>query len=321
MVTDGAAAGKVPVVVGEVTPVSVERELRRRFEDRKAIVRTPCTFLVVVIMPVSKVAGHANALIHTSAEGLTQGWTKLAVQTASVPVYYARPKGQKNIPIVLVAQEIFGVHEHIQDVCRRLAVAGYFAVAVNLYERQGDPSSYTDLAELIKHIVAKVPDEQVMADLDASLAWAIAQGGDASRIGITGFCWGGRITWMYTAHNPHVKAGVAWYGKLTSGHGPLIKRNAIDVVNELHAPVLGLYGAQDESIPLTDVERMKVCLSQGNAFAQASTFVVYPHSGHAFFADYRPSYNAVDAQDGWQRLLAWFDGYLKHGGTESVARG
>lgn len=252
-----------------------------------------------------------STTIQTSPQGLTHGLIDLPVKDGTISAYYAAPEGKNHLPIVAVVQEIFGIHEHIQDVCRRLAKEGYFAIAVNLYERQGDASTYTDIPKLVAEIVAKVPDEQVMSDLDASVAWAAQHGGDDSRVGVTGFCWGGRITWMYTAHSDKVKAGVAWYGKLTAGQGPLIKRNAVDVTQELHGPVLGLYGAQDNSIPLADVETMKQRLAKGNAHAQASDIVVYPDSGHAFFADYRPSYNEKDARDGWQKMTAWFAKYLK----------
>jgi carboxymethylenebutenolidase len=263
-------------------------------------------------MSFSPAAGSVQStVINTSPQGLTHGLIDLPVKDGTVKAYYAVPEGKGNVPVVLVVQEIFGIHEHIQDVCRRIAKEGYFAIAVNLYERQGDASTYTDVPKLISEIVAKVPDEQVMDDLDASVAWAASQGGDPTRVGVTGFCWGGRLTWMYTAYSNKVKAGVAWYGKLTSGHGPLIKRNAIDVTKELHGPVLGLYGAQDGSIPVADVEKMKGLLAQGNDNAKASEFVVYPNSGHAFLADYRPSYNEADATDGWKRMVAWFAQYLK----------
>ena len=252
----------------------------------------------------------ASTTIHTDTQGLAQGDFELPVPGGTQQAYYAAPEGVKGAPLVLVVQEIFGVHEHIKDICRRLAKAGYFAVASNLYQRQGDASTYPDNPKLVAEIVAKVPDEQVYADLDAAVAWAQAQGADASRLGITGFCWGGRITWMYAAHNPKVKAGVAWYGKLASGHGPLIKSVAFDVAGALHGPVLGLYGAQDHSIPVEDVRTMEAKLAAGNAASQASSFVVYPNSGHAFLADYRPSYNAEDAKDGWARMLAWFERYL-----------
>jgi carboxymethylenebutenolidase len=256
-------------------------------------------------------ATSAGNTIHTSPQGLTHGLIDLPVQGGTVKAYYATPEGKSNLPIVLVVQEIFGINEHIQDVSRRVAKEGYFAIAVNLYERHGDAAAYTDIPQLIAEVVAKVPDAEVLADLDASVAWAAQHGGDSSRVGVTGFCWGGRLTWMYAAHSPKVKAGVAWYGKLTSGHGPLIKRNAVDIVGELKAPVLGLYGAQDTSIPVADVELMKTKLAQGNENAKASEFVVYPNSGHAFLADYRPSYNEADAKDGWTRMVAWFAKYLK----------
>ncbi|MCS3508501.1 dienelactone hydrolase family protein [Achromobacter sp. JUb104] len=262
-------------------------------------------------MSFSAAAGNvAPTVIHTDTEGLVHGDFKLPVADGSIAAYYAAPQGRRDLPVVLVVQEIFGVHEHIKDLCRRIAKAGYLAVAANLYERQGDASTYTDIPKLIAEIVSKVPDEQVFADLDASVAWAADNGGDAKRVAITGFCWGGRLTWMYAAHNPDVKAAVAWYGKLSVGHGPLIKRVAFDVVNDLHAPVLGLYGALDASIPLADIETMKTKLAAGNAAAKQSEFVVYPDADHAFLADYRASYKPEAAKDGWTRMLAWFQRYL-----------
>ncbi|WP_438859593.1 dienelactone hydrolase family protein [Achromobacter spanius] len=262
-------------------------------------------------MSFSAAAGNvAPTVIHTDTEGLVHGDFQLPVADGSIAAYYAAPQGRRDLPIVLVVQEIFGVHEHIKDLCRRIAKAGYLAVAANLYERQGDASTYTDIPKLIADIVSKVPDEQGFADLDASVAWAADNGGDAKRVAITGFCWGGRLTWMYAAHNPDVKAAVAWYGKLSVGHGPLIKRVAFDVVNDLHAPVLGLYGALDASIPLADIETMKTKLAAGNEAAKQSEFVVYPDADHAFLADYRASYKPEAAKDGWTRMLAWFQRYL-----------
>jgi len=252
----------------------------------------------------------ADTTIHTDAAGLVHGDFALPVADGTQQAYYAAPAGKKDLPIILVVQEIFGVHEHIKDICRRLAHAGYLAIASNLYERQGDASQYTDISKLVAELVSKVPDEQVFADLDAAVAWAKQNGGDASRLGITGFCWGGRITWMYSAYNPKVRAGVAWYGKLAAGHGPLIKQVALDVAGKLNGPVLGLYGAQDHSIPLEDIDAMKQRLSAGGEASQASSFVVYPEAGHAFLADYRPSYRAEDARDGWARMLTWFQRYL-----------
>lgn len=262
-------------------------------------------------MSFSAAAGNvAPTVIHTDTQGLAHGDFQLPVADGSVSAYYAAPEGKRDLPVVLVIQEIFGVHEHIKDICRRVAKAGYLAVAANLYERQGDASTYTDIPKLIAEIVSKVPDEQVFADLDASVAWAAQHGGDPKRVAVTGFCWGGRLTWMYAAHNPDVKVGVTWYGRLSSGHGPLIKRVAFDVVNELHAPVLGLYGAKDASIPVSDIEIMKTKLAGGNENARRSEFVVYPQADHAFLADYRMSYQAEAAKDGWGRMLEWFKRYL-----------
>lgn len=262
-------------------------------------------------MSFAPAAGNpADTTIHTDADGLAHGVFDLPVHDGSISAYYAAPQGRTGLPVVLVVQEIFGVHEHIKDICRRLAKAGYLAVAPELYQRQGDAAIYTDVPKLIQEIVAKVPDEQVYADLDASLAWAGQNGGDIRRAGITGFCWGGRLTWMYAARNPAIKAGVAWYGKLSTGHGPLIKQVVLDVAADLQGPVLGLYGGKDASIPLEDVDALKARLAQGNAAARASEVVVYPEAGHGFLADYRPMYRAADARDGWQRMLDWFQRHL-----------
>jgi len=257
-------------------------------------------------MSFSPITGQAETTIHTPAEGLDEGSFKLPTFDGTIDAYYARPKNQANAPVVLVIQEIFGLHEHIRDVCRRFANEGYFAVSAELYQRQGDPNAYSAIPDLVANIVSKVSDEQVLADLDACAKWAGEQGGDASRLGVTGFCWGGRLTWMYMEHNPAAKAGVAWYGKLATGHGPLQKRNPVDVAQTLKGPVLGLYGGQDASIPLDDVRRMEAELAKGNEAARASRLVVYPDSGHAFYADYRPSYREADAKDGWAKALEWF---------------
>lgn len=257
-------------------------------------------------MSFSPITGQAETAIHTPSQGLDQGAFKLSTFDGTIEAYYARPQNQDNAPVILVIQEIFGLHEHIRDVCRRLAAEGYFAVSAELYQRQGDPNACQGIPEIISNIVSKVSDEQVLADLDACARWAAQQGGDASRLGVTGFCWGGRLTWMYAEHNPSVKAGVAWYGKLATGHGPLQKRNPVDVAQTLHGPVLGLYGGQDSSIPLEDVRRIEAELAKGNAAAQASRMVVYPDAGHAFFADYRPSYREQDAQDAWAKARDWF---------------
>jgi carboxymethylenebutenolidase len=209
--------------------------------------------------------------------------------------------------VVLVVQEIFGVHDYIKDVCRRLAKSGYQAIAPELYARQGDPRQSSNVQEVLTQIVAKVPDAQVLADLDACVSWARANGGNVGRLGITGFCWGGRITWLYAAHNPQLKAGVAWYGKLVGAASGLTPKQPIDLAARLHAPVLGLYGGVDPGIPADTVEQMKKALaSAANPASQASTIHVYEKAPHAFHADYRPSYRKAEAEDGWRRLQAWF---------------
>lgn len=268
-------------------------------------------------MSFSPITGAAPTTIYTDANGLEHGEFQMPTFDGTITAYYAAPAGQANLPVVLVIQEVFGLHEHIRDVCRRFAKAGYFAVAVELLERQGDCSQYTDVPTLIKEVVSKAPDAQVMADLDASVAWAKAQGADTSRLAVTGFCWGGRITWMYAEHNSQCRVAAAWYGKLVVGHGPLQTRNPIDVADTLKAPVLGLYGALDASIPLDGVQRMQEALARGNPYAQASQIIVYPESNHAFYSDYRASYNEPDAKDAWQRTLAWFEKHLAAGGKAS----
>ncbi|WP_027995229.1 dienelactone hydrolase family protein [Simplicispira psychrophila] len=247
----------------------------------------------------------AQTAITTSADSLDAGTVHYEVTGFQVPAYRAAPAGKTGLPVVLVIQEIFGVHAYITDVCRRLAHAGYLAIAPELYARQGDPAQYTDIAKLMAEVVAKVPDAQVLTDLDGAVQWAAAHGGDAARIGITGFCWGGRITWLYAAHGP-VKAGVAWYGRLVGSASALTPQQPIDLAPRLNAPVLGLYGGQDGGIPLDTVDKMKVALAQGPAAAKASEFVIYPDASHAFHADYRPSYRQGPAEDGWKRALAWF---------------
>lgn len=248
----------------------------------------------------------AQTAIKTPADGLTAGEVTIEVNGFKVPAYRAFPTGKTNLPVILVIQEIFGVHEYIADTVRRFAKAGYMAIAPELFARQGDPGEYAELARLFAEVVSKVPDAQVMQDLDGVVAWAGNHGGDTKKVGITGFCWGGRITWLYAAHNPKVKAGVAWYGRLVGDATPLTPKHPVDVAANLHAPVLGLYGAADTGIPLDTVEKMKQALAAGGTAAKASSFVVYPDAPHAFHADYRPSYRQAPAQDGWQRALAWF---------------
>ncbi len=252
----------------------------------------------------------AQTVITTDSKGLTAGEVKIPVADGSIPAYRAAPAGKTNLPTILVIQEIFGVHEHIKDVCRRFAKLGYLAIAPELYARQGDPSKYTENTKLFAEIVNKVPDAQVMSDLDATAAWAVANGGDPKRLGITGFCWGGRIVWMYSAHNPALKAGVAWYGRVVGDTNAMLKAQPIDVTLMMNAPVLGLYGGKDAGIPVSSLDTMKAALARGSAAAQASTFVIYPDAPHAFNADYRPSYHAAAAKDGWNQAQAWFKKYL-----------
>lgn len=252
----------------------------------------------------------AQTAIKTDKEGLKADAVRIPVKGGSLPAYRAMPEGDAPAPVVLVIQEIFGVHEYIQDVCRRLAKEGYMAVAPELFVRQGDPNRYTEIPRLLSEVVNKVPDEQVMADLDAAVAWAGQNGGNINRLGITGFCWGGRIVWLYAAHNPRLKAGVAWYGRLVGEADELRPRHPVDVVKDINAPVLALYGENDSGIPLESVEKMKAGLAKGSDAAKASEFVLYPDAPHAFHADYRPSYREEAAKDGWKRALAWFDKHL-----------
>lgn len=247
----------------------------------------------------------AQTAVKTSADGLTVGEVTYEVNGFKVPAYRAAPAGRTGLPVVLVIQEIFGVHEYIADTARRFAKAGYLAIAPELYARQGDPTKYGEISKLMAEVVSKVPDAQVMADLDGALKWAAANGGDVSKAGITGFCWGGRITWLYAAQGP-VKAGVAWYGRLVGNATDLTPKHPVDLAATMKAPVLGLYGAADTGIPLDTVEKMKSALAAGTPAAKASQFVVYPDAPHAFHADYRPSYRQAPAEDGWKRALDWF---------------
>ncbi|MES2975213.1 MAG: dienelactone hydrolase family protein [Pseudomonadota bacterium] len=248
----------------------------------------------------------AQTAVKTSSEGLTAGEITIDVNGFKMPAYRAAPAGKTNLPVILVIQEIFGVHEYIADTARRFAKAGYLAIAPELYARQGDPTSYNEMAKLMAEVVSKVPDAQVMGDLDAAVKWAGANGGNLKKVGITGFCWGGRITWLYAAHSKSVKAGVAWYGRLVGQSTALTPKHPVDVAAQVNSPVLGLYGGQDGGIPLTTVNQMKDALATGTKAAKASEFVVYPEAPHAFHADYRPSFRAGPAQDGWSKALAWF---------------
>ena len=248
------------------------------------------------------------ATIVTDANGLDAGEVSIPVSDGKIPGYRAKPAGKTNCPTVLVVQEIFGVHEHIKDICRRFAHLGYYAIAPSLYARYGDPGKYDmdHLQGLFTDIVAKVPDHEVISDLDSSVAFAQSEGADTKRLGITGFCWGGRIVWLYTAHNPNLKAAVAFYGQLRgpAEQSPLRPQYPLDLVKDMHAPVLAFYGGLDKGIPISDVEDMRVALAQ--AGKRDSKLEVFMDAQHGFMADYRPSYNEKDAKDAWTQLLAWF---------------
>ena len=270
----------------------------RDLTRREFVVGSLAVGFAVAVRPVA-----ADTVVSTDTSGLEAGEVKIG----DMPGYRAMPAKATKRPTVLVVQEIFGVHEHIRDVCRRFAKLGYFAVAPELYARQGDVSTMTDIQEIISKVVSKVPDAQVMSDLDATVAWAEKSGAaDTSKLAITGFCWGGRIVWLYAAHSPKLRAGVAWYGRLTGQPTELQPKHPIDVVADLHAPVLGLYGGQDQGIPQDDVEKMRAALK---AAKKPSEIVVYPDAPHGFHADYRPSYRPDAAKDGWKRLQDWFRKY------------
>ena len=243
----------------------------------------------------------AQTVITTPSTGLEAGDTRIATTDREIPAYWARPEGKSNLPIVLVVHEIWALHEHFKDVTRRLAKEGYLAVACDFFARQGDPGNLE--IEEIRKIVARVPDAQVISDLDAAALWAAKNGGDAKRLGITGFCWGGRIVWLYAAHSKALRAGVAWYGKVEAPATALQPKHAVDVAGELKAPVLGLYGGADAGIPNEGVDRMRAAI---RASGKPSEIHTYPDMPHAFYADYRPSYRKREAEDGWRRMLDWF---------------
>jgi len=275
---------------------------KRSLTRRQVLVTSLATGFALAVQPVSA------QTITTSAEGLEAGEVRIPVADGEIPAYRAMPATGKDFPVVLVVQEIFGVHEHIKDVCRRFAKLGYCAIAPELYARQGDVSQMSDWKQIFAEVVSKVPDVQVMSDLDATAAWAATSSkGDGRKLAVTGFCWGGRITWLYAAHNENLKAGVAWYGRLRGETTALQPKYPLDIAAEIDAPVLGLYGGKDQGIPLADVEAMRAALK---AAGKPSEIVVFPEAGHAFLADYRPSFRAEDAAAGWAACLAWF---RKHG--------
>jgi carboxymethylenebutenolidase len=268
------------------------------FSRRQFVVTTLATGFALAVQPVSA------ETITTDTQGLEAGEVQIPTPDGQMPGYRAAPAGKGPFPVILVVQEIFGVHEHIKDLCRRLAKAGYLAVAPELYARQGDVSKMTNIPEIISKVVSKVPDAQVMADLDATVEWAKKSGhGNTEKLGITGFCWGGRIVWLYAAHNPKLKAGAAWYGRLVGAADELHPKNPVELTTAIKAPVLGLYGGADTGIPLASIEAMRKALA---AAKQPSEIKVYDDAPHGFNADYRPTYRKEAAEDGWQRMLAWF---------------
>jgi carboxymethylenebutenolidase len=250
----------------------------------------------------------AQTMITTAADGLTAGEVKVKTKDGKdMAAYRAMPASGQGFGTILVVQEIFGVHAHIADLCRRFAKAGYYAIAPELYFRQGDPKGYTEIPKLISEVVAKVPDEQVMGDLDAAVAFAKGEGkADTAKLGVTGFCWGGRIVWLYAATNPGLKAGVAWYGRVVGEATPLTPKHPVDIAKELKAPVLGLYGGADTGIPNDTVDKMREALKAGSPAAQKSRIDTYPDTPHGFNADYRPSFRKDQAEDAWKKALAWF---------------
>lgn len=268
------------------------------FTRRGFIVTSLGAGFALAVQPIQ-----AQTAITTDSQGLVAGAVKVPVAGGDMAAYRAQPASGDNFPVLLVVSEIFGVHEYIADVCRRLAKLGYLAIAPELFARQGDPRKQSNIQEIISGIVAKVPDAQVLGDLDACVAWAGKNGGNVARLGITGFCWGGRIVWLYAAHNPRLKAGVAWYGRLDSEVNANTPKHPLDLAGDLKAPVLGLYGGQDQGISLDDVEAMRGAIRNAGG---KSELHVYPDAGHAFHADYRPSFRKDAAEDGWKRLQAWF---------------
>jgi carboxymethylenebutenolidase len=244
--------------------------------------------------------------IHTDSLGLVAGEVKIPTEDGDLPGYFARPQGNGPFPIIVVIEEIFGVHEYIKDVCRRFAKLGYAAVAPELYARVGDLSKMTDAAQIMSQVISKAPDATLMSDLDRAAAFAAANHGDLNRLGVNGFCRGGRAVWLYATHNPGLKAAVAWYGQVAGRTSPIQPKNPIDVADQLKCPLLGLYGGQDGSISQTDVQ---AAAAKAHAAKQTVEIVVYPDAGHGFHADYRPGYNATDAADGWKRAQAWFKQY------------
>ncbi|MDY7801669.1 dienelactone hydrolase family protein [Burkholderia stagnalis] len=274
------------------------------FSRRKFMQAALGSTFAAAVLPVSA------QTIATDSAGLDVDTVEIRSGDASVPAYRAQPKDKTNLPVVIVIHEIFAVHAHIADICRRFAKLGYLAIAPDLFARQGDVSKYQTIQDLVANVVSKVPDRQVSEDLDATVAWAGKNGGDLSRLGVVGFCWGGRQSWLYAEHNPHVRAAVAWYGFVEGTTDEMTPFNPVDHADTLKVPVLGLYGAKDASITQASLAAMRERIAKSDSkLARESQIVVYDDAGHAFFADYRPSYVKGDAEDSWKRALAWFHRY------------
>ncbi len=244
--------------------------------------------------------------IHTDSQGLIAGEVAIPAPDGKIPAYFARPDKHGPFPTLLVIEEVFGVHEHIKDLCRRFAKAGYLAVAPELYARQGDLSKMTDVAQILREVIARVPDAQVMSDLDITAAWAANNHGNPAKLGVTGFCRGGRVTWLYAAHNPKLKAAIAWYGPIGGVTSEIQPKTVLELADQIQCPLLGLYGAKDSGIP---VEQVSAAEARAKAAGKTVEIVIYPDAGHAFLADYRPSYNKDAAENGWARTLAWLKRY------------
>jgi carboxymethylenebutenolidase len=244
--------------------------------------------------------------IHTDTTGLDTGEAQIPVKDGKLPAYYARPTKGTGFPVILVNEEVFGVNEYIQDVCRRFAKLGYMAVAPEIYFRNPDFPKMTDTQRVMREVIFKTPDDQIWSDLDATLAWAAQNRGDASRMGEVGFCFGGRNTWLYAAHNPNLKAAVAFYGYIKSPTSDIKPKTALDIADQLKCPLLGLYGGQDEGNPADLIHQAE---AKAKAAGKTVEIVIYPDAPHGFHADYRPSYRQADAEDAWKRALAWFKCY------------
>lgn len=277
---------------------------RRRFMKASAI---SVTGVGIGFAPASEPV--FAAAIETDFAGIKASEQMISVGSFEMPAYVSRPeKAKGSLPIIIIASEIFGVHEYIADVTRRFAKLGYLAIAPEFFTRAGDPSAYGTTAEILTNIVSKTPDSQVLGDLQAAIVWAGKNGGDLKKVGVTGFCWGGRITWL-SATLPQVRAGVAWYGRVIGEKTEGNPRHPVDIAVDLKAPVLGLYGAADVGISLESLDKMREALAQAapkNPAAKACKFEVYPDTPHAFHADYRVSYREGPAKDGWEKCIAWF---------------